>query len=93
MPQVGATVNLANAGGASAILDYATRADIARVYSQQAAFSRIADNLAVDFRPLNFTRNGDFFLAANNAARDCTSDTMFEDRLEATYRNAIEKMH
>lgn len=93
MPPVQATAwSLANASGRSANFDYASRADLARVYSQQQAFSRIGDDLANDFRPMDFTRDADFFLVARNAARDCTIDTMFEDRLEAAYRNEIVKL-
>ena len=84
--------SLANASSESANFDYATRVDLSRIYSQQQGFSRFGDDLAVDFRPLVFTRDADFFLVARNAARDCTYVTMFEDRLEATYRNEIEKL-
>jgi hypothetical protein len=93
MPPVQATAwSLANASGESANFDYAARADLARVYSQQQAFSRFGDDLSADFRPVDFTRDADFFLVARNAARDCTNDTMFEDRLEATYLNEIKKL-
>jgi hypothetical protein len=61
MPQTEATFwNLANASGESMNIDYAARADIARVYSQQQIFSRIGDKLADDFRSQDFTRNGIF---------------------------------
>jgi hypothetical protein len=87
-PPVEATAwSLANESGESANFNYATRAGIARVYSQQEAFGRFGANLAVDFRPLIFTRDADFFLVARNAARDCTNVTMFEDRIGATYRS------
>jgi hypothetical protein len=92
-PPVEATAwNLADTSGVSANFDYATRADIARVYAQQEAFGRLANELAVDFRPLVFTRDADFFLMARNAALDCTYVTTGEDRLGATYRNEIEKL-
>jgi len=93
MPPVESTAwGLANASGESAHFDYAARADLARVYSQQQAFGRLGDDLAADFRPMEFTRNADFFLAARNAARDCSIDTMFEDRIEATYLNEIKNL-
>jgi hypothetical protein len=92
-PAIDATAwNLANAGGVSANFNYATRADLAHVYAQQESFGRLASELAVDFRPLVFTRDADFFFIARNAALDCTYVTMGEDRLEATYRNEIEKL-
>jgi hypothetical protein len=92
-PPVEATAwNLANASGVSANFDYATRADIARVYAQQESFERLTSELAVDFRPLIFTRDADFFLVARNAALDCTYVTIGEDRLGATYHDEIRKM-
>lgn len=92
-PAVDATAwNLANASGVSANFDYATRADIARVYAQQESFERLTSELAVDFRPLIFTRDADFFLVARNAALDCTYVTIGEDRLGATYHDEIRKM-
>ena len=69
--------------------NYATRADIARVYVQQEAFNRLADELAVDFRPLVFARDADFFLVARNASLDCTYVTSGEDRLVAVYTKEI----
>jgi hypothetical protein len=93
MPSVQSTAwGLANASGESANFDYATRADLARVYAQQQAFSRFGDDLSADFRPVEFTRDADFFLVARNAARDCSIDTMFEDRLGATYQNEIKRL-
>jgi hypothetical protein len=62
--------NLADAAGVSANFDYATRADISRVYALQQNFGRLSNELAVDFRPLVFTREADFFLVARNAALD-----------------------
>ena len=84
--------NLAETSGISANFEYATRANIARAYAQQEAFARLANELAVDFRPLVFTRDVDFFLVARNAALDCTYVTAGEDRLDATYRNEIAKL-
>ena len=84
--------SLADTSGVSANFDYTTRADIARVYVQQEAFGRLANELAVDFRPLVFTRDADFFLVARNAALDCTYVTTGEDRLDATYRDEIKKL-
>jgi hypothetical protein len=77
--------NLADVSGISANFDYGTRADIARVYGQQSNFDRLAGDLAVDFRPLVFTRDGDFFLVARNAALDCTDVTTGEERLVLAY--------
>jgi len=92
-PAVDATAwNLANASGVYANFDYATRADLARVYTQQDSFGLLANELALDFRPLIFTRDADFFFIARNAALDCTYVTLGEDRLEATYRNEAEKL-
>jgi hypothetical protein len=81
--------NLAETSNVSANFNYATRADIARVYVQQEAFNRLADELAVDFRPLVFTRDADFFLVARNASLDCTYVTSGEDRLVAVYTKEI----
>jgi hypothetical protein len=64
--------NLADSSGVSANFAYAERADIARVYAQQESLGRLGGELAVDFRPLVFTRGADFFLVARNAALDCT---------------------
>jgi hypothetical protein len=83
---------LAQSSGISANFDYATRSDIAHVYAQQQSFVQIGRDLALDFRPLVFERDGDFFLAARNAAFDCTAVTSGEDRLSATYRTEIAKL-
>jgi hypothetical protein len=77
--------DLAESSGVSANFPYATRAAIARVYAQQRAVDRLASDLAVDFRPLIFARDADFFLVARNAALDCTYVTSGEDRLAASY--------
>ena len=84
--------SLADTSGVSANFDYATRADIARVYGQQENFNRLASDLAVDFRPLVFTRDGDFFLVARNAALDCSYVTGGEARLAVAYRAEIAKL-
>ena len=78
--------------GVSANFSYATRADIARVYAQQEAFARLANELAVDFRPLVFARDVDFFLVARNAALDCTYVTAGEDRLRSALQSEIPKL-
>jgi hypothetical protein len=83
---------LSETSGVSANFDYATRSELSRVYAQQATFSRLASELAVDFRPLVFNREADFFLVARNAAFDCTYVTSAEDRLTATYRAEIAKL-
>ena len=84
--------NLAKTSGVSANFNYAMRADIARVYSQQDLFGRLANELATDFRPLVFARDVDFFLVARNAALDCSTVTAGETRLQATYRAEIAKL-
>jgi hypothetical protein len=91
-PIVATAWSLAETSGVSANFDYATRADIARVYAVQEAFGRLGNELAVDFRPLVFARDADFFLVARNAALDCTYVTAGEDRLRATYRAEIERL-
>lgn len=84
--------DIAVTSGVSANFDYATQADIARVYSEQANLERLGNELAADFRPLIFARDVDFFLVARNAALDCSFLVRGEDRLQSTYRSEIAKL-